>query len=261
MKIISVDDEAPALKAVEETVKKVIPDAELYLYRDPFKAILDIENGLKPDIVFADVQMYEMTGIEFAHRLKLVYPKTNIIFLTGYDNYMLDAIRLHASGYLLKPIDEDLLREQLGNLLYTPQVKENGIYAQTFGNFEFYLDGKPIKFERSRSKEVLAYLIDKCGASCTRQEILVDVFEDGYSETANTVLSQAFFALMKTLKQYGIEDIIVKTRNSYAVDTSKITCDYYDYLNGDANAINSYQGKYMENYSSWSTYCGPQKNK
>ena len=259
MKIIAVDDELPALKAAEETIKKVLPEAEIFTYRDPIKAITDIEHGLRPDIVFTDVRMYEMTGIQFAHRLKLVYPKTNIIFLTGYDNYMLDAIRLHASGYLLKPIDEDLLREQLNNLLYTTDSHYSGAYAHTFGNFDFFVDGKYVKFERSRSKEVLAYLIDKCGVSCTRQEILVDVFEDGISESVNTGLSQAFFALMKTLKQYGVEDIIVKTRNSYAVDTTKIKCDYWDYLNGDIKAINSYQGKYMDNYSNWSMYCGPRK--
>ena len=256
MIIICVDDEAPALKSVGEVVSKVLPDAEIYLYRDPIKAIEDIEKGLKPDIVFSDVRMYEITGIQFAHRLKLVYPKTNIIFLTGYDDYMLDAIRLHASGYLLKPIDEKLLREQLNNLLYTVGGKDKGVYAHTFGNFEFFVDGKAVKFERSRSKEILAYLIDKHGISCTRQELLVDIFEDGVSESANTNLSQSFFALQKTLKRYGIENIIVKTRNSYAVDTSKISCDYYDYLDGDPKAINAYNGKYMENYSNWSIFCG-----
>ena len=261
MKILAVDDEAPALKALSEAINNVLPDTELYLYRDPLKAINDIEKGLRPDIIFADIRMYEMTGIQFAYKVKIIYPKTNIIFLTGYDGYMSEAIRLHASGYLLKPIDETSLKEQIDNLLYPTDSTQKGVYAQTFGNFEFFVNGQAVRFERSRSKELLAYLIDKRGASCTRAELLVDIFEDGVSEGANQGLSQAFFALMKTLKKYGIDNIIIKNRNSYAIDTSKINCDYYDYLNGDANAINSYQGRYMENYSNWSEFCGPKKNR
>ena len=47
----------------------------------------------------------------------------------------------------------------------------------------------------------------------------------------------------------GAEDVIVKAWNSCGIDTSKVECDYYDYLKGDNYALNSFQGEYMSQYS------------
>lgn len=261
MIVIAVDDEALALKSLSDTVKKIKPDAEIYLFRDPLVALQSLESGVvKPDVIFSDIQMYDMTGIQFAHRVKVIYPHTNIVFVTGYSNYMMDAIRLHASGYLLKPIDEDQLREQFDNLLYPTSGKGNGqkFYAQTFGNFEFYCDGSPVHFARAKAKELLAYLIDKNGAACTRAELLVNVFEDG-AAGGDQSLSQAYSVLSKTLSSLGGGDIIIKSHNAYAINPEKFGCDYYDYLKGDVKAINAYQGAYMANYATWSDLTGPQK--
>jgi len=261
MIILAVDDEAPALKSLVGAIKNVKPEAEVYPFRDPVDALQLLESGLKPDVIFSDVQMFDMTGIQFAHRVKVINPHTNIVFVTGYKEYMMDAIRLHASGYLLKPVDEDRLREQFDNLLYPSASNPRGhkFYAQTFGNFEFFCDGAPVHFARAKSKELLAYLIDKNGAACTRSELLVNLFEEGGFGSDSTYLSQAFSVLMKTLKEIGGADIIVKSHNAYAVNTEKFDCDYYDYLKGDVKAINAYQGAYMTNYSTWSDLTGPQK--
>ena len=263
MIIIAVDDEALALKALSETVKKIKPDAEIYLFRDPMKALQSLESGLlKPDVIFSDIRMFDMTGIQFAHRVKVIYPHANIVFVTGYSEYMMDAIRLHASGYLLKPIDEDQLREQFENLLYPTNKKGNGqkFYAQTFGNFEFYCDGSPVHFARAKAKELLAFLIDRNGAACTRAEILVNVFDES-AAGGDQSLSQSYAVLVKTLTSLGGRDIIIKSHNAYAVDPEKIGCDYYEYLKGDVNAINAYQGAYMANYSTWSDLTGPKNNR
>lgn len=261
MIIMAVDDEALALTSLEDTIKRIKPEAEIYLFRDPLVALQALESGaVKPDVIFSDIKMYDMTGIQFAHRVKMIYPHTNIVFVTGYSDYMMDAIRLHASGYLLKPVDEDQLREQLDNLLYPTTGKGDGkkFYAQTFGNFEFYCDGSPVHFARSKAKEILAYLIDKNGAACTRAEILVNVFDDG-STGGDQSLSQAFSVLSKTLTSLGGGDIIIKSHNAYAINPEKFGCDYYDYLNGDVKAINAYQGVYMANYAVWSDLTGPKK--
>ncbi len=261
MIILAVDDETLALNSLADCIKKVKPDADLYLFRDPIMALQSLESGaMKPDIIFSDVRMYDMTGIQFAHRVKVIYPHTNIVFVTGYSEYMMDAIRLHASGYLLKPVDENQLREQFDNLLYPEKDMGKGkkFYAQTFGNFEFFCDGMPVHFPRAKAKELLAYLIDKKGAACSRSEIIAYIFDDA-GVGGDQYLSQAFSTLVKTLNAIGGSDIIIKSHNAYAIDPKKIDCDYYDYLNGDIKAINAYQGAYMTNYASWSDLTGPKK--
>jgi two-component SAPR family response regulator len=261
MIVLAVDDEALALRSLVDTIKTVRPDAEIYPFRDPLKALELLESGLTPDVIFSDVRMFDMTGIQFAHRVKVIYPKANIVFVTGYSEYMMDAIRLHASGYLLKPVDENRLKEQFDNLLYPTQntKKECKFYAQTFGNFEFFCDNMPVHFPRAKAKELLAYLIDKKGAACTRSELLVNLFEESGTGSDSQYLSQVFSVLMKTLKEIGGADIIVKSHNSYSVNPEKFGCDYYDYINGDVKAINAYQGVYMANYSDWSDFTGPKK--
>ncbi len=258
MIVFVVDDEALALKSLTDAIRAVRPGAEIYTFQNPNKALQLLESGAKPDVIFSDVQMFEMTGISFAHQVKVIYPRVNIVFVTGYNQYMMDAIRLHASGYLLKPVDEDRLREQFENLLYpTSDKNENKFYAHTFGNFEFFCNDKPIHFPRAKAKELLAYLIDKKGAACTRSELLVNLFEDSGAGRDSQYLSQVWAVLVRTLKEYGGENILVKSHNSYAVDPGQFGCDYYDYIKGDVKAINAYQGVYMANYSDWSDFTGP----
>lgn len=262
MIIMAVDDEEPALRSLLDAIKNVKPNAEVYLFKDPNKALQSLESGLmKPDVIFSDVRMYNMTGIQFAHRVKVIYPRVNIVFVTGYSEYMMDAIRLHASGYLLKPVDEEQLKETFNNMLYPVKenVTEHKFYAQTFGNFEFFCDGVPVHFPRTKAKELLAYLIDKNGAACTRAELLVNLFDDESVVSDNQYLSQVFSVLVKTLRSIGGADIIVKSHNAYSVNTEKFGCDYYDYLNGDVKALNAYQGVYMANYATWSDMTGPKK--
>lgn len=55
--------------------------------------------------------------------------------------------------------------------------------------------------------------------------------------------------MMKTLNAANVSDIVVKRYNHLSVDVSKVDCDYYRFLNGDSEAINSYTGEYMMNYS------------
>lgn len=103
--------------------------------------------------------------------------------VTAYSQYALDALKLFVSGYILKPISDDELRTVLSNLR-TP-IEGGGERAlldvKCFGNFEVFTDGKPMRFKRSKEKELLAYLICLKCASANRNEICTNIFEDATS--------------------------------------------------------------------------------
>lgn len=61
-------------------------------------------------------------------------------------------------------------------------------------------------------------------------------------------LRTALWELTRTLRQYGLEDVLVRKRGFMAVDCSKLDCDYYAFLNGDEDAP-PYVGEYMSQYS------------
>ncbi|MDE5422428.1 response regulator transcription factor [Ancylomarina sp. DW003] len=79
---------------------------------DPEKAI-DLILKLKPELIFIDVEMPRMSGFEVVQEIrnKLFFPK--FIFVTGYDQYAIKAIRAGAFDYIIKPIDIDELKEAL----------------------------------------------------------------------------------------------------------------------------------------------------
>lgn len=139
---------------------------------------LDYAGGHPCDTAFLDVEMAGMSGMALAERLRRMKPDVNIIFVTGHGSYRDGAFGLHASGYLMKPVTARKVREELKDLRY-PVAPARRVRIRTFGNFEVYLDGKPLMFRYSRTRELLAYLVDRQGALCAVGEVAGVLFEDG----------------------------------------------------------------------------------
>lgn len=118
--------------------------------------------------------------------------------------------------------------------------------VHTFGNFEVLYNGTPLVFEREKAKELLALLIDRQGLSMTNGEIEAFLWEELHSPQ---YLQTLFYSLRKTLRGIGFEDLLIRTRNHTSIDVSKLHCDLYEFLKGSADAVNSYAGEYMNNYS------------
>ena len=250
MRILCVDDEQLALQMLEQAVKKAKPDAEVlaFKYQDELLAEAE-ENGC--DIAFLDIHMRGMNGVEVAKRLKKINPKMNIIFVTGYSDYTGDAMRLHASGYIMKPVTKAKVEEELADLRFPITPKSNALLrVQCFGNFDVFTpDGKPLHFERSKSKEVFAYLVHRRGSSCSTREIAAALFEDEpYGKNQQSYLQTLIAAMNKSLKKVGAGNAIVKSYNALAVDVDKLDCDYYRFQELDAGAVNAYQNEYMSQY-------------
>ena len=147
MKILLVDDEKLQLIRLTDAVKKVLPkDSEYYAFVNPVEAWKEVsEIGI--DIAFLDIEMPQINGIRLAKKLKSVNPLVNVIFVTAYDNYALEAYRLHASGYVTKPVNAEKIKEELDGLRYSPELrKKNKLQIKCFGNFEVFADGAPVKF-------------------------------------------------------------------------------------------------------------------
>ena len=115
--VLVVEDEPIILKGTMDTLARVMPKVRLYGARTAESA-LQYARTTPVDIAFLDIQLGQATGLTVAEELGKIRPRTNIIFLTAYADYMPDAWRLHASGFLLKPLDEDALRRELASLRY-----------------------------------------------------------------------------------------------------------------------------------------------
>ena len=250
MIILAVDDERRALNTLIQAIESAVPDATVAGFGS-VKDSLEYARNNKVEVVFLDIKMPEMDGLLYAINIKKIDPKTNIIFVTSFSQYALDAMELHPSGYIMKPATKEKVERELENLRYPVESNSNKrIHVQTFGNFEVFVDGVPLKFISARAKEIFAYLIDRRGSSATPVEIAAVLWEDKpYDKSLRNQIQAAISEMMKTLKGHGLGDVISKSWNQIAVDKTKISCDYYDMLEMVQSAVNAYCGEYMTNYS------------
>ena len=254
MNILAVDDEYFALELMKNALSEVAIGSTVYLCRD-VKGALKTAKENRIDVAFLDIHMPEKDGIELAALLKGINPKINIIFATGFSEYMKKGIDMRISGYLLKPVTPEAVKVELENLRNPIEwVDEKRIRILTFGNFDVFVDGEPLKFERKQAKEILAYLVDKRGTSATYPELAAMLWEDEeYDRTKQKNLQVYIASLVKTLHGVEVKDLILKNRQGILVNTRIVDCDYYRFLEGDTRAINSFTGQYMSAYS-WAEF-------
>jgi len=253
MNIICTDDEELALKLLNTAILDNLPDAKIHSFQSGKECIEFAKKNIC-EIAFLDIEMRDINGIELAFYLKKINPAINIIFVTGYNDYYEDAFALHSSGYVLKPVTKQKIQAELEELRnpvdFSEETNSEHIVAKTFGNFELFYKGNPIKFRRSKSKELIAYLIDRKGASVKAKELLSVLFEDkADTHSATSFLQSLAVDIKTTFNELGISDVFIKGFNSYSIKPENIDCDYYRFLKGDVTAINSFTGEYMNNYS------------
>lgn len=251
MKMLIVDDERPAIRDLEMILKKVVPTGEV-VSADNYRAALKICKDEQIDVAFLDVQMPGQDGITLAKNIKQCSPDINIVMVTAYPDYALDAMRIFASGYIVKPALEKEVRQVLNNLRNpVSDFNNEGLYIKCFGNFEVYYNGEIVKFARSKSKELLAYLIDRRGASATNAEIRAALWEEENNDddSKRNYFTHITSDLKHVFTELGCEDVLLKEHNSYAVDYKKINCDYYKALDGDPKAISLFENEYMKQYT------------
>ena len=248
--IIAVDDKRLPLEALTDAIRKAAPEARVRSFRNAADALAAVEED-PCDVAFVDIDMPGTNGIELARSLKAINPLVNIVFATGYSEYASTAFGMHASGYLMKPVEADAVRAELDDLRHpVAHEQERGLYVRCFGSFAAFCDGEPLHFERMKTLELLALLVDRNGGLCSTGEIAEVLWEGGPLTTSHRAYARTLVAdLRHTLERLGCADVLVRRRGYTAVDPSKFACDYYDFLAGNPQAINAYRGEYMNQFS------------
>ncbi|MBO7304867.1 MAG: response regulator [Clostridia bacterium] len=241
---IAVDDEALMLGALVAAIEASPDITDVARFSDCEEA-LEFIKGNNADIAFLDINMRGMGGLALAEKIIAYRPNCKIVFCTGYEEYAIPAFKLHASGYLMKPISAEDVQGEIDNIKGV-RKKEKLLNATCFGNFEVYVKGEKLPFKRLKTKELLAFLIDRRGAGMTAKQICAVLFPDDTDDTKNAAyLRQLFMDLKNTLKSVGAEAIVCHQTPCYRVDTGLIKCDYISYLESGKP---EFHGEYMMQY-------------
>ena len=242
---IAVDDEALMLGALVAAVEASPDITSVAKFSDCEEALEYVKNN-PADIAFLDINMRGMGGLALAERIVAARPGCKIVFCTGYEEYAIPAFKLHASGYLMKPISAEDVQTEIDNIKGVKQ-KEKLLTVRCFGDFEVYVKEEKLVFKRLKTKELFAFLVDRKGAGMTIKQICAALFPDDMDDTKNSsYLRQLVMDLKNTLKSVGAESVLCHETPCYRVDTTLIKCDYISHLE---TGKPEFHGEYMTQYS------------
>lgn len=152
----------------------------------------------------------------------------------------------------MKPISAEDVQVEINNIKGVRQ-REKPLTAKCFGNFEVYVNGEKLVFKRSKTKELLAFLIDRHGAGVTIAQICVALWGNDQDHKNPNYVHQLIRDLRQSLEAVGVEEIFQRNNYFYSISPEKLDCDYYEYLK---NGKPEFRGEYMSQYSWAEETCG-----
>lgn len=251
MNIFVVIPDKKELKGLKDTVEKLRPDDEVLCYDDPLSSLAAAREGTIPDTAFICADMPELGGLDLGTYFREIQSLVNIILIADKKDLAYEAIRRRVSGYVLRPFTSNDIKLELDELRYRGAITmKNRVYIQTFGDFEIFVDGEPVAFKYTRTKEVVAVLVNNRGAQTTNGEIIASLWEDdGDPEKKLSYLRNLRQDLQNTFKRLRLDGIISKQRGSMSILPDRIECDLYDWLDKKKESKYQYTGDYMNQYS------------
>ena len=176
------------------------------------------------DIAFLDIELHALDGLSVAERLRSINPDCGIVFCTGHAGYAVGAIgRLSVDGYLLKPISSEDVQKEIDRFKIRFQNGKTLLTVDLSGGVSIFdKTGKPVRFKRSKTEELLTILAEHEGKSFTARELCEllwdDSAEDQYLQKKNeNYLTQLLTDLRRSLEECGAQDVLKKTPDGYAV--------------------------------------------
>ncbi|QQK78097.1 response regulator [Salicibibacter cibarius] len=238
MKAILVDDEALALDFLEHQVNKV----------DSIEVIgkfghLDIEKHValleEVDVLFLDIEMPEMNGLELAERILEIDANISIVFVTAFNDYAVQAFELNALDYVLKPIQMDRLKKTLERVelkvnqrIHKPLRKRNVLRVNVSRELSFKLTNDKldfIQFRTTKSRELFLYLLHHSDKTFRKSELTELLWADFPEEKAYSQLYTAIYHLRKTLHKYKGHFTIKNLGAGYMLSTKDVFIDLVEW--------------------------------
>ena len=242
---IAVDDEELMLRALVKAVG-ASPDIQEVVKFSSCEKALDFVKENYIDVAFLDINMRGMGGIALAEKILQLCPNSKIVFCTGYEEYAIPAFKLHASGYLMKPISAEDVQGEIDNIKGV-RTKEKLLEVKCFGNFEVYVKGQKLSFKRTKTKELFAFLVDRRGAGMTAKQICPVLFPNDIDDVKNSAyLRQLVLDLKTTLKSVGADAVFCHETPFYRIDANLLKCDYFSCLE---TGKPEFLGEYMTQFS------------
>ncbi|MDD3142518.1 MAG: response regulator, partial [Lachnospiraceae bacterium] len=209
---IIIDDEKPAIKILSILLEKTGQIRVVGSFTSAAHALFEVQN-LKPDVVFLDIEMPEMSGLELAEKMIAAGNDMEIVFVTAYDKYALEAFRVNAIDYLLKPLSFDDILQTIARLKkrrplpVSSQTSTDKGHIYCFGRLLVCAADcqKAIKWRTSKAEELFAFMLQNLNKEVSKWKIAQVLWPECETERINVYLHTTIYKVKKTLLSANIK--------------------------------------------------------
>lgn len=249
MKTIIVDGS----RAVGEQIREeclLVPDIDVTAVFTDSAAALEYVRSNRVEFALMETELEPMDGIELTRRMRAVNPDMVVIFVTGRSECMLEALRVKADYYVLKPYEKADLMDALKRAKLLAKRLHKRVYIRTFGRFDVFIDGKLVNFTNAKSKELLALCVDHMGGEVSMEEAVDKLWPNrDYDNRVKALYRKAVIGIHSLLEGWGVPEVFCNRRGVCYLMEEEVDCDFYDYLRHQNNQGELYSGEYMFEYS------------
>lgn len=268
-----VDDERLALLKLQMMLEELTNIKVIAAYTDPAEAVRAAPQ-LSPDVIFLDIDMPEMNGIQAAEAMLKLCPQASIVFVTAYNHYAVEAFELYALDYILKPVQRNRLmmtvqrlEERVSQAQQAAVKPLDAVMIRSFRSLRFERSGQPlpgIRWRTSKAQELFAYLFHNRNRFVSKDTLTDLLWPDFNEKKASTHLYTTIYQVRQSLKQAGLDMQIsnVSGGEGYTLETGSLLVDSYEWEKGilTLDAINAdnyeehqrlfefYSGDYLSDY-------------
>ena len=226
IKAMVVDDEVLSAEHLCRRLERLGVE-DTYYSGDPVDA-LDRISLLEPDVLFLDIEMPEISGLELAERVLGMGYSGEIVFITAYNQYAIEAFSVNALDYLLKPVLTARLQQTVERVKKRRQQEaaaERGdarkIKVYMFGSLSLYIGDKeePVRWTTAKCAELFAFmLLQPRGREVSKGKLIGALWPDKNKEKADINMRSTICRLNKTLREHGAALSMLSTGNGYKLD-------------------------------------------
>ncbi|MEC0305182.1 response regulator [Paenibacillus lautus] len=278
MKVILVDDEPLALKYLERQLLKLdtLSIDVIGTYTNPYEGRNEIL-ARDVDIVFLDISLPELNGIELAEQLLEQKPHLCIVFVTGYHEYAVTAFELNAVDYIVKPVQMDRvaktmerLRSRIASRPEEVMEPHRNIRMTMFRQVMIEQPNEQGQFallhwRTTRAQEIFIYLLQHRG-QLVRKSALIDMLWPEFDmDKAYPQLYTAIYHIRKTLEPFDTRFQITNTTEGYVLNIEGVQLDIEEWekwlmsnpsvsaesIEGHIEMMKLYTGDYLQEYDYW----------
>jgi len=205
MRAIVIDDELPSLHSMKRMLERCRVEVAA-LYQNPKEALAGAE-ALAADAAFVDIEMPGLNGLELASLLQSANPRLQIVFVTAYEQYAIEAFELAAVDYLLKPIQISRLEVTIKRLQTARPNAETRGSSRTalclfygLGILRDTGETSELPWRTTKAKEVFVYLLHAGDKATGKDELIDRIWPDAEPEKAVTYLHTNVYHIRQTIK-------------------------------------------------------------